>query len=86
MAMVMLVIGGMGMLYLAIEWLAGHRPIGVRPLLIYSATLLGVGAQFLSLGILAELVTWYNLRPSDTYSVAERIEPRAEADTHPHRP
>ena len=59
----LMLVGGLGMLYLAIEWAAGDRPIGDRPLLSYSATLLGVGAQFLSLGILAELVTSYNLRP-----------------------
>ena len=50
------------------------KPIGARPLLVYSATLLGVGVQMLSLGVLAEMVTAYNLRPQDTYSVAERID------------
>ncbi|MDB5349129.1 MAG: glycosyl transferase [Planctomycetota bacterium] len=69
----LLFVGGLGMLYLAFLWVDGRGPIGDRPLLIYSATLLGVGAQFLSLGILAELVTSYNLRPEDTYSVAERL-------------
>jgi hypothetical protein len=43
--------------------------------LFYSAALLGVGTQLLSLGILAELVTSYNIRAKDTYSVAERVEP-----------
>ena len=59
--------------YLAVEWLLGRGPIGTRPLLTYSAALLGVGAQFLSLGVIAELVTFYNIRPRDTYSVAETI-------------
>ena len=70
-------LGGLGMLYLAILWLdPANRPIGDRPLLFYSAALLGVGTQLVSLGILAELVTAYNIRAEDTYSVAETIEPR----------
>lgn len=75
--LVSLVLGGLGLTYLAIEWLAGHRPIGPRPLLIYSAALLVVGTQLVCLGILAELITSYNLRPSDTYSVAETLGPVA---------
>ncbi|WP_435009611.1 glycosyltransferase family 2 protein [Tundrisphaera lichenicola] len=71
----MLAMGGLGMTYLAILWLLGeeYRPIGVRPLLFYSGTLLGVGTQLLCLGILAEMVTAYNIRESDTFSVAERL-------------
>ena len=49
----------------------GYRPIGDRPLLSYSATLLGVGTQLVCLGILAEMVTAYNIREADTFSVAE---------------
>ncbi len=40
-------------------------------MLVYSATLLGVGTQFLCLGILAELVTSYNIRRKDMYSIRE---------------
>lgn len=71
MGLVMLLAGVLGMLYLAVVWF--RENIGHRPLLVYSAALMGVGAQFLSLGVLAELVTFYNLRPKDTYSVAERL-------------
>ena len=76
LGLVMLLVGGIGMIYLAFDWF--REPIGHRPLLIYSSALLGVGVQLLSLGVLAELVTAYNLRPSDTYSVAERVEARDE--------
>jgi hypothetical protein len=48
-------------------------PIGSRPLLLYSAASLLLGAQLLSLGFLAELIVAYTGRESDTYSVAERI-------------
>lgn len=64
-------LGGLG--FLAVGWVLGYRPIGSRPLLQYSATLLGFGTQLLSLGILAELVTSYNIRAEDTYSIAETL-------------
>ena len=75
LGLILLFVGGLGLTELAVEWLWGNREIHKRPLMTYSATLLGVGAQILSLGILAELVTSYNLRPGDTYSVAETLEP-----------
>jgi glycosyltransferase involved in cell wall biosynthesis len=71
--------GVAGLAYLAAAWLAGDRPIGNRPLLFYSAVLLGVGMQLVCMGILAELVTSFSVRPEDTYSVAERLEPGGEA-------
>ncbi|HEX8200091.1 MAG TPA: glycosyltransferase family 2 protein [Isosphaeraceae bacterium] len=69
----MLLLGGLGLTYLAVLWILGHGPIGTRPLLVYSAALLGVGTQLVCLGILAELITSYNIRAEDTYSVAERL-------------
>ena len=69
--------GGLGLAYLAVAWVLGDRPIGPRPLLAYSAALLGVGTQLVSLGILAELVTAFQIRLVDTFSVAETLnEPR----------
>ena len=62
-----------------------HGPIGNRPLLVYSAALLGVGTQLISLGILAELVTSYNIRAEDTYSIAETVERRARPPRRPRR-
>lgn len=78
--LILLGIGALGMSYLAAYWVVDHwilnedHPIGSRPLLLYSTALLVVGTQLLSLGVLAELVTSYNLRAEDTYSVAESIE------------
>jgi len=73
-------LGSLGMIYLAVIWLdERNRPIGDRPLLFYSFALLVVGVQLLSLGILAELVTAYNIRPEDTYSIAETIPAREES-------
>jgi glycosyltransferase involved in cell wall biosynthesis len=67
----LLLLGGLGLVYLAVVWF--YEPIGTRPLLTYSAVLLGVGTQLVCLGILAELVTAYNIRAEDTYSVAETV-------------
>ncbi|HZW31594.1 MAG TPA: glycosyltransferase family 2 protein [Isosphaeraceae bacterium] len=75
----LVVLGGLGMVYLALLWLdPANRPIGNRPLLYYSGVLMSIGIQLLSLGILAELVTSYNIRPEDTYSVVETLPSRQE--------
>jgi glycosyltransferase involved in cell wall biosynthesis len=72
-------LGGLGLLYLAILWF--FETIGNRPLLVYSAALLGVGTQLISLGILGELITRYNIRAEDTYSVAETIGSTTDAES-----
>jgi hypothetical protein len=75
LGLTLLAVGFVGMLVLAVAWLnPSNRPIGSRPILIYSAALLIVGTQLVSLGILAELVTSYNIRAEDTYSIAETLE------------
>jgi hypothetical protein len=67
-------LGALGMLSLAVFWLdTANRPIGNRPLLFYSIALLLVGLQLVSVGILAELVTSYNIRTEDVFSIKERI-------------
>jgi glycosyltransferase involved in cell wall biosynthesis len=82
-------LGSLGMLSLAVLWLDPHnRPIGNRPILFYSIAFLLVGVQLLTLGILAELVTAYNIRAQDTYSIAEAVPAREGQDsrkqTDPH--
>ncbi|QEH34468.1 Undecaprenyl-phosphate 4-deoxy-4-formamido-L-arabinose transferase [Aquisphaera giovannonii] len=72
--------GVLVLLYLAALWAAGERPIGNRPLLFYALGFLIVGVQLLGVGIVAEMVTSYNIRPGDTYSVAERLDPPGEED------
>jgi glycosyltransferase involved in cell wall biosynthesis len=74
-------VGGLGMLYLAVIWLdPKHQPIGNRPLLFYSIALFLVGVQLMTLGVLGELVTAYNISARDTFSIAETI-PRRETVT-----
>ncbi len=80
-------VGALGLVYLAVLWLLGDRPIGTRPLLTYSVAVLQVGLQLLSIGVIAELVTSYNIRTEDTYSIAETVgpTPTAEAGESPDR-
>ena len=76
----MMAVGLLGMLYLALLWLTpAHEPIGNRPLLFYSIASLIVGVQLMSLGVLAELVTAYNIKAVDTYSVSDSITPLPDA-------
>jgi glycosyltransferase involved in cell wall biosynthesis len=49
-------VGFVILLYLSIEWFWGHA-IGQRPLLTLGVLLLVVGIQFVSLGLLSELIT-----------------------------
>jgi dolichol-phosphate mannosyltransferase len=70
--------GSLGLLYLAVTWLINWRlpgtflPLHERPLLIYSLAALLLGAQMMSIGFLAELITAYQSRDEDSYSIAER--------------
>jgi glycosyltransferase involved in cell wall biosynthesis len=73
----MLGLGFGGLLYLAIIWCCTHLagadfgPIGTRPLLPYSIAAALLGAQALSLGLLAELLVAYTGKESDTYSIRQ---------------
>ncbi len=72
-------LGAMGMVYLAATWLIrlyredAYPPLHERPLLVYSVAALLLGAQLMSLGLIAELITAYNTRDRDSYSIAEEI-------------
>jgi len=49
-------------------------PLHNRPLLIYSVAALLLGAQMMSIGFLAELITAYQGRDEDSYSIAEQTD------------
>jgi len=77
--MICFALGGLGMLYLAIIWVVRlfdqtifPQPLHDRPLLLYSVAVLLLGAQMMSIGFLAELITAYQSREEDTYSIAEQ--------------
>jgi dolichol-phosphate mannosyltransferase len=71
-------IGAAGMTYLAGYWLVtqiqaapDRIPLHQRPALVYCVGALLLGGQFLSIGLIAELITAYHGREADTYSIAE---------------
>src|SRR5206468_4775615 len=60
------VLGALGMGWLAVTWVLqriepdwGFEPLHNRPALIYSAAALLLGAQMMTIGFLAELITAY---------------------------
>jgi glycosyltransferase involved in cell wall biosynthesis len=71
-------LGALGMIYLGITWLVrlwdegAFLPLHDRPLLTYSVAALLLGAQMVSIGFLAELITAYQGRDEDSYSIAEQ--------------
>lgn len=89
-------LGGLGIFYLTGTWFirllfpefatwAGYEPLHERPLLLYCVALLLLGGQLLSLGLVAELITAYQVTDDDTYSVAERTataRPNTEPEPH----
>jgi dolichol-phosphate mannosyltransferase len=73
-------LGALGMGFLGVTWVinvahpGAFPPLHERPLLIYSVAALLLGAQMMSIGFLAELITAYQGRDEDSYSIAETIE------------
>jgi glycosyltransferase involved in cell wall biosynthesis len=78
--------GNLGMAYLAYTWIVrlwdetAYLPVHERPLLIYSLAALLLGAQMMSIGFLAELITAYQGRDEDSYSIAEQTTPPIAAE------
>jgi dolichol-phosphate mannosyltransferase len=70
--------GALGMAYLGFTWMVrlwdetAYPPLHGRPLLTYSVAALLLGAQMMSIGFLAELITAYQGRDEDSYSIAEQ--------------
>lgn len=70
--------GTLGMLWLAVTWVwrlydpDAFEPLHNRPALIYSAAAMLLGAQMMSMGFLAELITAYLGRDQESYSIKEK--------------
>jgi dolichol-phosphate mannosyltransferase len=64
LGLVSFLLGNVGLLYLAVTWLIrlwypdAFLPVHERPLLIYALGALLMGAQMMSIGFLAELITY----------------------------
>lgn len=79
--------GFAGLSYLAFVWLMMNvfavwppAPIGNRPLLAYSIAATLLGAQAVTIGLLAELIVYNTGRDSDSYSVAESTPARTPSN------
>src|SRR5207302_93393 len=72
-------LGGLGLVYLGITWVLRlwlpdqYLPLHERALLFYALGALLLGAQMMSIGFLAELITAYQGRDEDSYSISEQI-------------
>lgn len=73
-------LGGIILVFLAAEWVVSRTFPGMeainlrdRPIVIYSLGLLLLGAQFMGVGFLAELLTAYHVRQDRIYFIAEEI-------------
>ena len=80
--LVAFLLGGLGMLYLAAEWVLTRAIDAWTPIelhktaaLYYCLGLFIIGAQFLSVGLLGEMIAAHWVRDSDTYSIAEHTSP-----------
>jgi glycosyltransferase involved in cell wall biosynthesis len=73
-------IGAVCLGYLAVTWVINlfnpgtFPPLHQRALLTYSVAAVLLGAQMMSIGFLAELMTAYLRRDEDSYSIAERTD------------
>ncbi len=72
------VLGLFGLTYLAVYWIVSRVSPTLEPVhlhqgaaLYYALGLLIIGSQFLSVGILGELITSHHARDVDAYSIAE---------------
>jgi hypothetical protein len=63
-------IGGVILLVVGIQRLMGS-PIADRPILILGTLLLGLGVQTLTIGLLGELILFYQARDVRDYRIAE---------------
>jgi dolichol-phosphate mannosyltransferase len=86
-------LGVLAMIYLAVTWMirlfapSWFPPLHERPLLLYAVAAVLLGAQLTSIGFIAELITAYQSRDEDSYSVAEQIDGRpTDRSTTEHPP
>ena len=74
-------VGGLTLCWLALRWFLARIPalglaeyhLSDRPAVVYSAALMLLGAQLLSIGIVAELIVSYQNRKGREYSVKTEI-------------
>ncbi len=65
--------------YLSALWFMGHRPIGNRPLLTLGVLLMIIGVQFISFGLLGEMIAHISPR-EDEYAIQETVNDASGSD------
>ena len=86
-----LLLGGLMMTYLACQWIVTRvvdawEPVHLHEtaMLYYAVALALLGGQFLSIGLLGEMLTAFLVRKTDLYSIASYTSPEQKHDvTHP---
>jgi dolichol-phosphate mannosyltransferase len=83
-------LGALGMIYLATRWLLSRTLEGWPVVhlhqtasLYYSVGLFIIGAQFMSIGLLGEMIAAYLVRDTDLYSIAEHSPPSRATQVTP---
>jgi glycosyltransferase involved in cell wall biosynthesis len=74
--------GGAICAYLTLLWLQGQRPIGDRPLLTLGVLLLITGLQFISTGLVGEMLRHHNFQGGDEYSIRRVLEAHPQQEQH----
>lgn len=77
--------GGLICTYLTILWFQGVRPIGDRPLLTLGVLLLITGLQFISTGLVGEMLRHSSYQPGDEYAIRRIVEDRSVSQPTPVR-
>jgi dolichol-phosphate mannosyltransferase len=78
LGLISFVLGNIGLIYLGITWLINlfypgtYPPLHERALPTYALAALLLGAQMMAVGLVAELITSYQGRDEDSFSIAER--------------
>ena len=60
-------------LYLSVEWMLGQTSLSNRPLFLVGFLLIIIGVQFVSIGLLGEMITRQE-RSDQTYSIREKLD------------
>ncbi|HMQ32528.1 MAG TPA: glycosyltransferase family 2 protein [Chloroflexaceae bacterium] len=71
---IFVLLGGLICAYLTVIWLQGQRPIGDRPLLTLGVLLLITGLQFVSTGLVGEMLRHGSYQPGDEYAIRRVVE------------
>jgi glycosyltransferase involved in cell wall biosynthesis len=80
MGTLLLLAGGLICAYLTLLWLQGQRPIGDRPLLTLGVLLLITGLQFISTGLVGEMLRYSSYQPGDEYNIRRIVEASGKPD------